>query len=196
MTRSHEEHLEQASDHIDSNTGHSVSFVHNQPTSYPKIYQETVVGNENGGRVSVFLPHKWLTVLSKVVIGVLGRRWRRLLRFSIAECVSVSCCPCAVVNIFTLTFLKLPWMMGRKCLGNKNKKKKLIKHEDKYGSSRREQGENGAIELGSCKVPANHTAHPKYSARYEVERVWLELYKVGHLGFGRVSFSGIQSLGW
>lgn len=32
---------------------------------------------------------------------------------------------------------------------------------------------------------------------FEAEKVWLELYQVGHLGFGRVSFtgSGIQSLG-
>ena len=26
----------------------------------------------------------------------------------------------------------------------------------------------------------------------EAERVWLELYQIGHLGFGRVSFTGIQ----
>ncbi|KAK9925310.1 hypothetical protein M0R45_033638 [Rubus argutus] len=26
------------------------------------------------------------------------------------------------------------------------------------------------------------------------ERVWLELYQVGHLGFGRVSFTGLQSV--
>lgn len=31
--------------------------------------------------------------------------------------------------------------------------------------------------------------------REEADRVWLELYQLGHLGFGRVSFSGNQSLG-
>ncbi|KAM0022642.1 hypothetical protein Hdeb2414_s0023g00630851 [Helianthus debilis subsp. tardiflorus] len=119
---------------------------------------------------------------SRIQVKCYGKSCQSCAGRVIADCVAVSCCPCAVVNIFTLAFLKLPWMMGRKCLGNKNKKKKLIKHEDKDGSSRREQG---AIELGSCK----------YSARFEAERVWLELYKVDHLGFGRVSFSGIQSLG-
>lgn len=29
------------------------------------------------------------------------------------------------------------------------------------------------------------------SARDEAERVWLELYQIGHLGFGKVSFTGI-----
>jgi len=32
----------------------------------------------------------------------------------------------------------------------------------------------------------------RISARVEAERVWLELYQIGHLGFGRVSFTGIH----
>ena len=32
----------------------------------------------------------------------------------------------------------------------------------------------------------------RISARDEAERVWLELYQIGHLGFGRVSFTGIH----
>ncbi|MFS7956262.1 hypothetical protein Hanom_Chr07g00652531 [Helianthus anomalus] len=111
----------------------------------------------------------------------------------IADCVAVCCCPCAVINFFTLTFLKLPWMMGRRCL-SKRKKKKRLQIEGKDEISRKDQGENGdlakvtnieEVEEGSCK----------YSARFEAERVWLELYRVDNLGFGRVSFSGIQSLG-
>ncbi|KAI3808724.1 hypothetical protein L1987_24683 [Smallanthus sonchifolius] len=113
-----------------------------------------------------------------------------------ADCVAVCCCPCAVINFFTLTFLKLPWMMGRKCLrhlGSKRKKKKLLKNEGKDVISRKEQGENG----NSGKVNTieeDETGSRKYSARFEAERVWLELYKVDNLGFGRVSFNGIQSL--
>ncbi|KAK1410114.1 hypothetical protein QVD17_36647 [Tagetes erecta] len=110
----------------------------------------------------------------------------------IADCVAVCCCPCAIVNFFTLTFVKLPWMMGRKCLVNRKRKKKL-RNEGKDGSFVKEEGLNADSaeatdieeEQGGCK----------YSARFEAERVWLELYKVDHLGFGRVSFNGIQSLG-
>ncbi|XP_076908655.1 uncharacterized protein LOC143565613 [Bidens hawaiensis] len=107
---------------------------------------------------------------------------------AIADCVAVCCCPCAVVNFFTLTLLKVPWMMGRKCLDNKSKKKK-----DKDATSRKEHGET----WGSRKVTAIGEDQPgsrKYSARFEAERVWLELYKHDHFGFGRVSFNGIHSL--
>ncbi|KAK9071695.1 hypothetical protein SSX86_008124 [Deinandra increscens subsp. villosa] len=111
----------------------------------------------------------------------------------IADCVAVCCCPFAVINFFTLAFLKLPWMIGRRCLGHLGKKKKL-QNEGKDGISRKEQGENG--DLGKVTtIEEEEGEGNKYSARFEAERVWLELYKVDNLGFGRVSFSGIQSLG-
>ncbi|KAI3704792.1 hypothetical protein L1987_75021 [Smallanthus sonchifolius] len=116
----------------------------------------------------------------------------------IADCMAVCCCPCAVVNFFTLTFLKLPWMMGRKCLhhlGSKRKKKKLLKSEGKDVISRKEQGENGnSRKVNTIEEENDEAESSKYSARFEAERVWLELYKVDNLGFGRVSFNGIQSL--
>ncbi|KAF5180428.1 hypothetical protein FRX31_029985 [Thalictrum thalictroides] len=30
-----------------------------------------------------------------------------------------------------------------------------------------------------------------FCASFEAERVWFEMYQLGHLGFGRVSFSGV-----
>lgn len=85
--------------------------------------------------------------------------------------------------------------MGKKCLSNLNKKnsnKKKLKNKGKDVISRKEQGENGDFE----KVTAiEENEETKYSARFEAERVWLELYRVDNLGFGRVSFNGIQSLG-
>src|SRR5688572_27896661 len=50
----------------------------------------------------------------------------------IADCVAVCCCPCAVVNILALAFLKIPWIVGRKCFRMVKKKKledKKRKHE-------------------------------------------------------------------
>ncbi|XP_061993753.1 uncharacterized protein LOC133711666 [Rosa rugosa] len=42
----------------------------------------------------------------------------------IADCVVLCCCPCALVKVLTLAFVKVQWMVGRKCLGlGKNKKK-------------------------------------------------------------------------
>ncbi|GKD33504.1 hypothetical protein Tco_1249013 [Tanacetum coccineum] len=116
----------------------------------------------------------------------------------IADCIAVCCCPCAVVNFFTLTLVKLPYMMGRKCLGNmakKKKKKKSLKNGEKDVISRKDQGEN--VDLGRVTAIEEEVdvGGTKYSARFEAERVWLELYRVDNLGFGRVSFTGIQSLG-
>ncbi|XP_071708317.1 uncharacterized protein [Rutidosis leptorrhynchoides] len=113
----------------------------------------------------------------------------------IADCVAVCCCPCAVVNFFTLTFLKLPWMIGRKCLSNLSKKKKLKIEKGKTVIPRKDQGENGDLGKVTAIVEDEQMGSNKYSARFEAERVWLELYRVDNLGFGRVSFNGIQSLG-
>ncbi|KAL8193524.1 hypothetical protein R6Q57_026659 [Mikania cordata] len=110
----------------------------------------------------------------------------------IADCIAVSCCPCAVVNFFTLTLFKLPWMIGRRCLDS-NKKKHKLKSGNKDRTSRKEQGENR--DSGKVTAIEEESGSSKYSARFEAERVWLELYKFDHLGFGRVSFNGIQSLG-
>ncbi|KAK1440874.1 hypothetical protein QVD17_06706 [Tagetes erecta] len=117
----------------------------------------------------------------------------------IADCVAVCCCPCAIINFLTLAFFKVPWMMGRRCLSHlsKKNKKKKIQDEGKDGISKVEQGQNG--DLGKVtNIEEDHedeAGSSKYSARFEAERVWLELYKVDNLGFGRVSFNGIQSLG-
>ncbi|XP_076944815.1 uncharacterized protein LOC143615603 [Bidens hawaiensis] len=114
----------------------------------------------------------------------------------IADCVAVCCCPCAVVNFFTLAFLKVPWMMGRRYLSKKKKKKRKLKNEGKDGISRKDQGENEDLgKVTAVEGKDDESGSGKYSARFEAERVWLELYRVDNLGFGRVSFSGIQSLG-
>lgn len=116
----------------------------------------------------------------------------------VADCVALCCCPCAVVSFFALAFFKAPWMMGRRCLGlgkKKKKKKKKRKCEGEIeGNSRNGRAELEITETGigfedwEAKVGDS-------SARFEAERVWLELYQLGHLGFGRVSFTGVPSQG-
>ncbi|KVH92828.1 uncharacterized protein LOC112515620 [Cynara cardunculus var. scolymus] len=127
-------------------------------------------------------------------VGCSGQSCRSCTGGVIADCVAVCCCPCAVVNFFTLTFLKLPWMMGRKCLGldNKKKRRKKLKNDDtdkdRNGISRKDKGVNRKSQN------LEEEEKEEYSARFEAEKVWLELYKIDHLGFGRLSFTGIQSL--
>lgn len=143
-----------------------------------------------------------------------GRSCRSCTAGMLADCVALCCCPCAVVNFLTLAFLKVPWMVGRRCLGKGKKKfrKRLEKRKTKccersesnnnvgVGNviSRKEELElEGALEIESSSFGfvGEEQKDNNYSARFEAEKVWLELYQVGHLGFGRVSYTGIQSLG-
>ncbi|XP_010550136.1 PREDICTED: uncharacterized protein LOC104821080 [Tarenaya hassleriana] len=131
-----------------------------------------------------------------------GKKCRSAAAAAIADCVALCCCPCAVVNLLTLAFVKVPWMIGRRCLGG-----------GRVGRRRRRRGEDGfrrataegeddhsfVVERdGSLTKEEDKTAsfgaedEDRISARVEAERVWLELYQIGHLGFGRVSFTGIQ----
>ncbi|KAJ4892593.1 Uncharacterized protein Rs2_19387 [Raphanus sativus] len=137
----------------------------------------------------------------------------------IADCVALCCCPCAVVNLLTLAFVKVPWMIGRKCIGRRKKRKKKMEREDRFHHNQRSEPVKG-VSSGCCgggygelddhrfvverdgsltkEEEEEKTAsfwgedEARISARAEAERVWLELYQIGHLGFGRVSFTGIH----
>lgn len=132
----------------------------------------------------------------------------------IADCVALSCCPCALLNLLTFAFVKVPWMVGRKCLGRlkKKRKKKTIKRKSKKRSKKADaEGEGEAIieleerdgdlkkgrrEDGIWEIVKGFSKEEEImnsvSARFEADKVWLELYEDGHLGFGRVSFTGIK----
>ncbi|KAE8718218.1 Tudor/PWWP/MBT superfamily protein, putative isoform 1 [Hibiscus syriacus] len=133
---------------------------------------------------------------SEDLIECSGKYCRSCTAGVIADCVALCCCPCALLNLLTLALVKVPWKIGRRCLGfgkkNKKKKKKRnrVEMERKCEKTREiptvfgeaEKFENdgeGKQEMGN------------FSARLvEAEKVWLELYEGGHLGFGRVSFTG------
>ncbi|XAR58198.1 hypothetical protein NMG60_11026611 [Bertholletia excelsa] len=117
----------------------------------------------------------------------------------IADCVAVCCCPCAVLSFFSLAFFKAPWMMGRRCLGLGKKKESKRKYErsgsgfteDMDGISRKGREGFGIPELLISGFEEEDELG-NFNARSEAESVWLELYQVGHLGFGRVSYTGIS----
>uniref|UniRef100_A0A1J3J502 Uncharacterized protein n=1 Tax=Noccaea caerulescens TaxID=107243 RepID=A0A1J3J502_NOCCA len=159
-----------------------------------------------------------------------GKRCRSWAAAAIADCVALCCCPCAIINLLTLTFVKVPWMIGRRCLRgcgmNKKKKRRLLRRrrcrgkingEDHHNNHHRRfetaDGDEKCCGGGdddddhrfvverdgslTKEVEVKTTSfkgddESRISARVEAERVWLELYQIGHLGFGRVSFTGIQ----
>ncbi|GMN42521.1 hypothetical protein TIFTF001_011739 [Ficus carica] len=127
----------------------------------------------------------------------------------IADCVALCCCPCAVVNFLAFAFVKVPWAVGRRCLGagKMNKRKTTNKKRKKRQETTKRAGgydsDGGVVEgeerwwkeegvLGISATEEAEGIGECVSARFEAERVWLELYQIGHLGFGRLSFTGIQ----
>ncbi|TXG54671.1 hypothetical protein EZV62_019927 [Acer yangbiense] len=137
----------------------------------------------------------------------------------IADCVALCCCPCAVLNILALAFVKIPYKVGKRCLGlgkNKDKVKrkcKKVEGHDHHGFVVERDHENlrnkGRADKGILEIVSSPSGliiddedqdHQEMSssssARFdEAEKVWLELYQVSHLGFGRLSFTGIPSQG-
>ncbi|GFP99960.1 hypothetical protein PHJA_002140100 [Phtheirospermum japonicum] len=116
----------------------------------------------------------------------------------IADCVAVCCCPCGVVNILTLAFLKLPWAVARKCVGGRRRKSRrgmLEEMRGRDGNSEKGRAEDGTSEIVSSSIGGGvgegGLGNDNFGAEFRAEDVWLELYEVGHLGFGRVSFTGV-----
>ncbi|XP_068638551.1 uncharacterized protein [Aristolochia californica] len=124
----------------------------------------------------------------------------------LADCVAVCCCPCAVVNLLVFAFVKVPWAAGKRCIGVLKRKRRVegwkskrkirgIEREESTRSSKKvERKADLQFPLGFSKpetdMEDDEWQVENFSAGREAERVWMELYQIGHLGFGRVSFTG------
>lgn len=124
----------------------------------------------------------------------------------IADCVAVSCCPLAVVSLLALAFVKVPYLVCRKCLKRRRRERKRKKiaevssdviEASSGGCSSSGQGKSDIMfEFGGDEDEEELEDRKSFcAAALEADKVLFELYQVGHLGFGRVSFTGIQSLG-
>ncbi|KAL3629207.1 hypothetical protein CASFOL_026429 [Castilleja foliolosa] len=131
-----------------------------------------------------------------------GKSCRSCTAGVIADCVAVCCCPCGVVNILTLAFLKLPLAVARRSIGGWRKKSKQDKVEEKSGgdgSLGEGRAEDGTSEIVSAAEAGDGVCGPAATGGgglgnddFGAEDVWLELHEVEQMGFGRVSFSGVD----
>ncbi|KAI4348168.1 hypothetical protein L6164_008923 [Bauhinia variegata] len=112
----------------------------------------------------------------------------------IADCVALCCCPCVVLQCFALTCVKAPWMVGRRCLGLGKKKKKkgqgfeqndgVLERNTDHGNFRK-----GWVQEGMVPGFGEAEKMGSVSSSLEADKVWIELYEISHLGFGRLSFA-------
>ncbi|XP_068641769.1 uncharacterized protein [Aristolochia californica] len=128
----------------------------------------------------------------------------------LADCVAVCCCPCAVVNLLVLAFIKVPWAAGKRCVGVLKRKRRVEGWKSKRKIRGIERAESRVQEdrdsrkkvegKGDLQFPLGSKRETEteeyewqvenFCAGRDAERVWMELYQIGHLGFGRVSFTG------
>ncbi|TVU20277.1 hypothetical protein EJB05_36480, partial [Eragrostis curvula] len=141
-------------------------------------------------------------------------RCRSCAAVAIADCVALGCCPCAVVSLLGLALVKAPLVVGRRCVGRLRRRRRLLLHNKRVRdvaaasasapAATRIHGEKGGVKAevvtagagnappGSAAAAASvAVASPLGAPGTEAELAWLEeMYRVGHWGFGRVSFSG------
>ncbi|CAM0881816.1 unnamed protein product [Alopecurus aequalis] len=134
---------------------------------------------------------------------------------AVANCVALCCCPCAVVSCFTLALVKAPYVAGRRwvriakmrrvkgVLRKTNRVRSLddqldnvegLSHDQCNGTERASKeywGELGR-DAASGWWGSTNDASLAGEGRMRVsvtEKAWIEMYEVGHWGFGRLSFS-------
>jgi hypothetical protein len=115
------------------------------------------------------------------------RRCRSCAAVAIADCVALGCCPCAVVSLLALALVKAPFVVGRRCVGRLRRRRRLLLHQKRVRDHEEEKGVGKATAVVVAATSAGGTG----ATTTEADLAWLEeMYRVGHWGFGRVSFSG------
>ncbi|GMH24205.1 hypothetical protein Nepgr_026048 [Nepenthes gracilis] len=134
-----------------------------------------------------------------------GNRCESCTAALIADCVAICCCPVAILSLLALAFFEVPYMVGRRCLSfvtRKEMKRKcerierasddfVMGRDVNFTSGREKEGKSDiAFEFGDEGMEQRKS----FSAgEFEAENFFDELFMVGQQGFGRVSFTGIQS---
>ena len=116
---------------------------------------------------------------------------RSCVAVSLADCIALGCCPCAVVSLLGLALVKAPLAMGRRCV------RRLLRRQGRLRHKKRVRDDDMDLPGAKCaghaatggEATSNAEDDVAAAAASEAERVWLEMYQVGHWGFGRLSFS-------
>lgn len=133
-----------------------------------------------------------------------GRSCQSCVAVTLADCIALGCCPCAVVSLLGLAFVKAPLAVGRRCVRRLRRRQGRLRHKkrvrdlDLVGSRAGAKsaaggghGEPGAAPTSKGEDDVVMALSPgrEVAAASDAEKVWLEMYQVGHWGFGRLSFS-------
>ncbi|CAL4974904.1 unnamed protein product [Urochloa decumbens] len=149
---------------------------------------------------------------------------RSCVAVTLADVIALGCCPCAVVSLLGLAFVKAPLAVARRCLRRLRRRHGELRHKKRVrdmdpaakcrGAVAAAGGGHvhGALEVlealdaaaaaaaakgarcseadAGCEAAARSArASNSSSGRLDAEKVWMEMYRVGQWGFGRLSVS-------
>ncbi|KAF8675805.1 hypothetical protein HU200_047295 [Digitaria exilis] len=146
---------------------------------------------------------------------------RSCVAVTLADAIALGCCPCAVVSLLGLAFVKAPLAVARRCLRRLRRRRGELRHKKRVRdmdpaaakAKCRAGGGHGALDgdvaaKGAARglemmdargggeaaaVRAVRTSNSSASGRLDAEKVWMEMYRVGQWGFGRLSISTTPS---
>jgi hypothetical protein len=150
---------------------------------------------------------------------------RSCVAVTLADAIALGCCPCAVVSLLGLAFVKAPLALARRCLQRLRRRRGELRHKTRVrdvdgpaakakcrrssdaGGGGRGHGAMEALDAadaaskaawwgleadarGEAAMRAARASNSSSaSGRLDAEKVWMEMYRVGHWGFGRLSIS-------
>ncbi|KAK3161482.1 hypothetical protein QOZ80_1BG0077670 [Eleusine coracana subsp. coracana] len=133
-----------------------------------------------------------------------ARSCRSCVAVTLADAIALGCCPCAVVSLLGLAFVKAPLAVARRCLRRLRRRRGEMRHKkrvqddddvDPAAKCHRHRRRGGAHDdadkwKGSeAAAAARRSSSCASSGRLDAEKVWMEMYRVGQWGFGRLSVS-------
>lgn len=138
-----------------------------------------------------------------------ARSCRSCVAVTLADAIALGCCPCAVFSLLGLAFVKAPLAVARRCLRRLRRRRGEMRHKKRVGDDdmdpaasaakcRRRRGarddadawKGGDVGPDSTPPPAGRRSSScASSGRLDAEKVWMEMYRVGQWGFGRLSVS-------
>lgn len=107
-----------------------------------------------------------------------------------ADCAAICCCPCAILHLLILAFVKVPASFARKALCYARKKAVLRKRPADHKDDHDDEDHRGRYSFSPWSYtdsPATSTGSPA-PPKFDTQKLWAELYEAGHMGFGGPPF--------
>ncbi|GLJ16806.1 hypothetical protein SUGI_0289580 [Cryptomeria japonica] len=174
---------------FDSQTGHSTSV---SSSDYDLIYQEIELQFKPKRRSRRSDRGKRNRVKQRENVCRARQACNCAASFA-ADCAAICCCPCVLLNLVILAFVRIPCAFAARAVRYAKKKARINtnsnhkeRDDDDGGGDEMREKRNYYTPPWSCIV-SPQTSSPlqrSLSSKLDTDTPWAELYAAGHLGFG------------